>query len=126
MLFAIIFLWLFPHFMAIAWMYRDDYDRAGYFVLPRGKARATVVALQTMLPLATLFPASLLMASFGVASVTYCIGSLLLSLGFFYYGLGFVLRGSRSAARRLLLASVIYLPSLFVLMVVFGTSEPMD
>jgi protoheme IX farnesyltransferase len=118
-LYAVLFLWQFPHFMAIAWMYRDDYDRAGYFVRPQGKARANFVALQTMLPLVGLFPVSLLLASFGLPSVIYCIGSLLLSLGFFFYGSHFVLRGSRSAARRLLLASVIYLPLLLVLMVVF-------
>ena len=40
MLYAMLFLWQFPHFMAIAWMYREDYDRAGYLVLPKGKARS--------------------------------------------------------------------------------------
>ena len=51
MLYAIVFLWQFPHFMAIAWMYRDDYDRAGYLVLPHGQARMPVDDLQTVLPL---------------------------------------------------------------------------
>jgi protoheme IX farnesyltransferase len=100
-------------------MYRDDYDRAGYFVLPQGKARATFVALQTILPLLALFPFSLLVASFARPSIVYAVGSLLLTLGFFYYGSHFVLCKSRSAARGLLLASVIYLPSLLVLMMVF-------
>jgi protoheme IX farnesyltransferase len=118
-LYAVLFLWQFPHFMAIAWMYRDDYDRAGYLVLPQGRARASFVALQTTLPLVALFPVSLLVAAFGPTSVVYCIGSLLLSLGFLYYGTHFVLRGSRSAARRLRLASLIYLPSLLVLITVF-------
>jgi protoheme IX farnesyltransferase len=59
-LFAILFLWQLPHFMAIAWMYRDDYDRAGYFVLPQGKARASFVVLQTILPLVAIFPVPLL------------------------------------------------------------------
>src|SRR6185295_14452516 len=49
-LYALLYLWQFPHFMAIAWMYRDDYDRAGYVVLPRGKGRVRCVVLQTMLP----------------------------------------------------------------------------
>jgi protoheme IX farnesyltransferase len=119
-LYAVLFLWQFPHFMAIAWMYRDDYDRAGYFVLPPAKARATFVALQTILPLLALFPFSLLVASFGRPSIVYCVGALLLTLGFFYFGSHFVLCKSMSAARRLLLASVIYLPSLLVLMVVFA------
>ena len=113
------FLWQFPHFMAIAWMYRDDYDRAGYFVLPQGEARAGFVNLQISLPLVALFLVNLCLAVYGISSLVYCIGSLLVSFGFFYYGLCFVLRRSRSAARRLLLASIVYLPVLLVLMVIF-------
>ncbi len=56
LLFAIVFLWQFPHFMAIAWMYREDYDRAGYFMLPRGHARVLLVRLQTIVPLLALIP----------------------------------------------------------------------
>ena len=50
-LYPILFLWQFPHFMAIAWMYREDYDRAGYLVLPRGHSRDRIATLQTILPL---------------------------------------------------------------------------
>src|SRR5258708_14312947 len=53
-LYLILFLWQFPHFMAIAWMYREDYDRAGYLVLPKGKTRSPFVILETLLPLLTL------------------------------------------------------------------------
>jgi protoheme IX farnesyltransferase len=116
-LYATLFLWQFPHFMAIAWMYREDYDRAGYFVLPRGQARTTFVTLQTIWPLLALLPVTLLAASVAQPSIVYCIGALFLSLGFFYYGAQFVRRKSSSAARQLLLASIIYLPSLLVLMV---------
>ena len=62
-LYTMLFLWQFPHFMAIAWLYREDYDRAGYRVLPQGKARDRVVSLQTMLPLLALFPIGSLPAS---------------------------------------------------------------
>src|SRR6202167_2866641 len=48
--YAILFLWQFPHFMAIAWMYREDYDRAGYLVLPKGNARVPFVIVETLLP----------------------------------------------------------------------------
>src|SRR6266853_42343 len=65
MLYATLFLWQFPHFMAIAWMYRDDYDRAGYFVLPHGQARIRFVVLQTMLPLVVLLPLVLLLGAMG-------------------------------------------------------------
>jgi heme o synthase len=115
LLYAMLFLWQFPHFMAIAWMYREDYDRAGYCVLPHGQARAQFVNLQTVLPLLALLPLSLLPASAQQPSILYCVGALLLSVGFFYYGSQFVLHRSNAAARRLLLASIIYLPSLFAL-----------
>jgi heme o synthase len=118
-LYALLFLWQFPHFMAIAWMYRDDYDRAGYLVLPPDDhVRERFVHWQTLLPLLALMPLALL-PTFGAPSSTlYRIGAFLLSLGFLYYGARFVLRRSNSAARRLLAASIIYLPSLFVLMIV--------
>jgi heme o synthase len=103
-------------FMAIAWMYRDDYDRAGYRVLPQGEARALVVSLQTILPLLALFPIGLLAASGGQPSILYFIGVLLLNLGFFYYGARFVLHKSSANAHRLLVASIIYLPSVFLLL----------
>ena len=108
-LWAILFLWQLPHFMSIAWMYRDDYARAGYFVLPRGEARTRFVTLQTLLPLLGLI---LLTFPFGGAA-------LLLDLGFLYFGLQFVLQMSAAAARRLLLASILYLPALLTLQVVF-------
>jgi len=115
-LYAMLFLWQFPHFMAIAWIYREDYDRAGYCVLPQGEARDSVVSLQTILPLLALFPIGILPASGGQPSIFYSIGALLLNLGFFYDGARFVLHRSDAAARRLLAASIIYLPSVFVLM----------
>jgi protoheme IX farnesyltransferase len=116
MLFAMVFLWQFPHFMAIAWMYRDDYDRAGYLVLPHGHARVRFVMWQTLLPLSALLLVSLLPVVAGKAGVCYGIGALLLGFGFLYYGTQFALLKSGSAARQLLMASIIYLPSLFVLL----------
>src|ERR1700756_2469540 len=58
LLYAILFLWQFPHFMAIAWMYREDYERAGYLMLPKGPAQVASVTVQTMLPLVALIPYS--------------------------------------------------------------------
>jgi len=116
-LYAILFLWQFPHFMAIAWMYREDYARAGYQVLPSGPcARARLVRLQTVLPLLALLPLSLLPEWMGEPRF-YGTGALLLGGGFFYYGAQFVVHKSSPAARRLLAASIIYIPALFVLMV---------
>jgi len=113
-LYAILFLWQFPHFMAIAWMYREDYERAGYLVLPKGKARVPFVTLETLLPLVTLVGITIVQLPVRHAAFFYC-AVLLLGLGFLYFGLKFVLQRSRSAARRLLAASIVYLPLLFVL-----------
>ena len=111
---AIVFLWQFPHFMAIAWMYREDYDRAGYLVLPKANARIPFVTLETLLPLLALVAISIVQFSTRHATIFCCAGALL-SLGFMYLRLNFVLRRSRSTARRLLAASMAYLPLLFVL-----------
>jgi heme o synthase len=114
MLYAILFLWQFPHFMAIAWMYREDYDRAGYLVLPEGNARVPFMTLQTLFPLLALVAISMVQSPTRHAAIFYC-ASALLGLAFLYFGSEFVLLRSRSAARRLLAASIVYLPLLFVL-----------
>jgi heme o synthase len=113
-LYAMVFLWQFPHFMAIAWMYREDYDRAGYLVLPKGNARIPFVTLQTLLPLLALVAISIAQFPTRHAAIFYCAAELL-GLGFLYFGLEFVLQRSRAAARRLLKASIVYLPLLFAL-----------
>jgi protoheme IX farnesyltransferase len=117
-LYAMLFLWQFPHFMAIAWMYREDYDRAAYRVLPRdNQSRIRFVNRQILLPLSGLIIVSFLPALTGQFTTLFCVGSLVLSVGFLYYGGQFVIRRSTSAARQLLAASIIYLPTLFFVMV---------
>jgi len=117
-LYLILFLWQFPHFMAIAWMYREDYDRAGYLVLPRGQSRDRFVTLQTILPLLFLVPAALLPTVFCDSGLLYLLGACLLSVSFLYCGMQFVLHRSGATARRLLVASIFYLPLLLALMMV--------
>lgn len=120
-LYSLLFLWQFPHFMSIAWMYRDDYARAGYLVLPQDEhARASLVNWQTLLPLLLLMPVSLLPALTNKASIAYGLGSALLGAAFLSYGIQFVFRKSNASARRLLVVSIIYLPSLFALMIFLG------
>ena len=117
-LYFVLFLWQFPHFMSIAWMYRGDYARAGYLVVPHDEsARLRLVNWQTLLPLLALAPISLLPALGGRSSTLYSVGAALLTAGFLYFGVKFLLQKSNSAARRLLAASIIYLPSLFALMI---------
>src|SRR5712671_2389765 len=76
-LYAILFLWQFPHFMAIAWMYREDYDRASYLVLPKGKARVPFVTLETLLPLLALVAIGTVQFPTRHAAIFYCAGALL-------------------------------------------------
>ena len=99
-LFAVVFLWQFPHFMAIAWMYRANYDRAGYRVLPRGATRTPFTIVQTLVPLIFLLPVSLLPVLVGPARDLYAIGALVMGVLFLDSGMQFALRrtGARSPA----------------------------
>ena len=118
-LYGVLFFWQFPHFMAIAWIYREDYSRAGYRVLPSDShSREHFVDLQTLLPLSLLALWSLSLGLTSRSSMLCLVGASLLSGGFLYSGLQFVVGRSNSAARRLLAASIIYLPALFLLMLV--------
>ena len=112
MLYAMLFLWQFPHFMAIAWMYREDYDRAGYLVLPKGKVRVPFVILETLLPLLALVAISIMQSPTRHGMIFYC-AAVLLGTGFTYFGWKFVSERSRVAARRLLAASIVYLPLVY-------------
>jgi protoheme IX farnesyltransferase len=113
LLFAILFLWQFPHFMAIAWMYREDYARAGYRVIPAGGLREFVVNLQTLLPLAALIVASLVAGSGAI----YRFAALFAGLAFLWQAVRFIRGKAAADARRLLFASILYLPALFLLLI---------
>ena len=118
LLYAVLFLWQFPHFMAIAWMYREDYDRAGYQMLPKGRARISILTLQTILPLLALIPISIVQPPLRHAMLFYSAG-LLLGLGFFCFGLQFGLQRTRGAARWLLATSIVYLPLLLAIKIMW-------
>jgi heme o synthase len=111
-LYAMLFLWQFPHFMAIAWMYREDYDRAGYLVLPKGNARVPFMILETLLPLFALVAVSVMQSPTRHTRIFYC-ATVLLGTIFTYFGWQFVFERSRLASRRLLMASIVHLPLLF-------------
>jgi protoheme IX farnesyltransferase len=116
LLFAIVFLWQFPHFMAIAWMYREDYARAGYLVLPAGKSKNCFVAWQTLLPSLALLAVALIPAIRGESGIVYLVGALVLGSAFLCYSARFALQMSTVSARQLLFASILYLPALFALL----------
>lgn len=116
-LFAILFLWQFPHFLAIAWMYRDDYARAGVKMLPVVEPEGRVTGQQIISYTLLLIPVSLLPVATGLAGSVYLVGASVLGLGFLYYSARAALVRTTWQARQLLLASVLYLPVLFGLMV---------
>lgn len=116
-LFAILFLWQFPHFLAIAWMYREDYGRAGILMLPVVEPEGRVTGQQIVIYTIMLLPVSLLPAFIGISGRVYLYGAAVLGLLFLYCSIRAAISKSRQSARQLLLASVIYLPLLFILMV---------
>jgi len=114
-LYAILFLWQFPHFMAIAWMYREDYARAGYVVLPQGTEKATLMGWQSVLPSLALIPTAVASQILQQASQVLVVATLLLSLSFLFFAARLAGIRSNGAARQLLLVSVVYLPLVFLL-----------
>lgn len=116
-LFLIMFMWQLPHFLAIAWMYREDYARAGLPMLPVVDRHGALTGRQAMLWAAALVPVSLLPYLFGLTNAMYPLGALLLGLGQLALAFQFARHRSIANARRLFLGSIIYLPLLWVLMV---------
>lgn len=116
-LFTILFLWQFPHFLAIAWMYRDDYARAGIKMLPVVEPDYRSTSHQILSYTLVLIPVSVLPTLVHMAGLVYFAGALLLGGAFMYFSARTAIVRSAWQARRLLQASVLYLPALFVLMV---------
>ncbi len=117
-LYSILFLWQFPHFMAIAWMYRHDYARAGYLMLPPKDEEGRMMALQVVLFSALLIPVSVIPAVMGNVGLTYLLGAVILGLLLLYYGFRLASGRSSALARRVLMASIVYLPLVYILMMV--------
>jgi protoheme IX farnesyltransferase len=116
-LFAILFLWQFPHFYAIAWMYREDYERAGIKMLPVVEPDGESTARRIVLYSLVLIPISLIPKYLSMAGDVYLFGALALGLLFLYAGVRISFDRTRQQARRVLLASVVYLPVLYGLLV---------
>ena len=116
-LFAILFLWQFPHFYAIAWMYREDYQRAGMRMLavvePNGESTARRIFWTSI----ALVPLSVLPRVFGMAGDLYTVGVLVIGALFVYTTFPLMRELNRAGARKVLLASVLYLPVLYGLLV---------
>ncbi len=117
-LYAVLFLWQFPHFLGIAWMYREDYARAGYLMLPPKDVEGRFTGREIFAFTLLLLPVSLMPVLLGQAGVVYLVGATLVGLAFLLCGARLAHSRSNALARCLVLASVIYLPLLFALMMV--------
>lgn len=116
-LFVIVFLWQFPHFYAIAWMYRDDYARAGIRMLPVVEPDGRSTARQILLFALLLIPASLLPGFLRMSGILYLGAALLLGLWFLRSARAVVQERSHASARGVLRASVLYLPLLYAALI---------
>jgi protoheme IX farnesyltransferase len=117
-LFAILFFWQLPHFLAIAWLYREDYARGGFAMLPVLDPEGHRTGRQAVSHTLGLLPVSLCPALFGIAGVLYLIGAFLLGAVFLWYAVQFSRRLTKPSARQLFLFSILYLPLLLTLLVV--------
>ena len=112
MLFAILFFWQLPHFFAIAWMYRDDYARAGFQMISSDDPTGERSASQSVFFCMMLLVAAGLPAFLGIATVFYLFAELVLSGAFIAVAMRFLKTRTRSNARLLFIASIVYLPLL--------------
>lgn len=118
LLFAILFAWQFPHFLAISWLYKEDYKRAGFAMLssidPDGRRTGRRILIFTVI----LFGLSVVPVTSGLTGTVYLVGALVLGSVFLWFGFEAALFRTTTAARHVLMASVVYLPLLLFLMVI--------
>jgi len=122
-LFAILFVWQFPHFFSIAWLYREDYEKGGIKMLPVVEEDGRSTARRILVYSVILIPVSLLPSYMGMAGKIYLVGALVLGFAMLYFGIRLAFLNlplatarSKMRARHVLQATVIYLPLLFALM----------
>lgn len=115
-LFAILFLWQLPHFLAIAWLCREDYARGGFPMLPVLDPEGTRTGRQAILYGAALVPISLLPSLLGLMGTVYFVGALTFGLVYLGFAFAFAALRSNPGARRLMLASLLYFPALLLVM----------
>lgn len=120
-LFAIQFLWQIPHFLSLFWLYRVDYARAGFRVAPVVDPRGGLTAAQLAVHSFTVLPVSLLPLFLGMAGLRYGAGALALSTAYLLLGLKASWTLAAADTRRLFLASLVYLPILFGMLLIGGT-----
>jgi heme o synthase len=116
-LFAIVFVWQIPHFMAIAWLYRDDFGRAGFPLLPVLHPDGKTTARQAVIFSVLLVPISLIPFALHAAGAIYAAGALAGGLAILGLSASFASKRTNERARRLFLGSITYLPLLWILLI---------
>jgi protoheme IX farnesyltransferase len=116
-LFGIVFMWQMPHFLAIAWMYRDEYARAGMPLLPVIQPDGRSTGRQAVIYTAALIPLSMMPTGVGLASPWYMVGALTLGAILMLLSVEFSAKRDLATARRLFFGSILYLPILWTLLV---------
>jgi heme o synthase len=116
-LFAIVFLWQIPHFMAIAWLYRDDYGNAGFPMLPVIEPEGRRAGRQAVIYAAALVPVTLVPAIVGVSGTIYAAVALVMGIALLWLAIRFATTRSDRSARALFFGSIVYLPLLWIAMI---------
>jgi heme o synthase len=124
LLYVILFLWQFPHFLAIAWLYREDYAQAGMLMLPQEHTEGGNTFRQMWVASLALIVATLVPGLIGMTGKFYLSFALALAIGLLFFVYRLSSRRSKNAARQLLHATVIYLPLLYLVMVLDKTGLP--
>jgi protoheme IX farnesyltransferase len=113
-LFAILFIWQFPHFFSIAWIYREDYLRGGFRMISVADESGRLTARQVALLSAVLIPVSLLPVVLGMAGARYALSAMILGVAFLGTCLWLSPGGRMASARRSFIGSIAYLPALLI------------
>lgn len=120
-LFAVLYIWQHPHFFAIAWMYRDDFERGGLKMLPVVKPDGKIMFVQVMSFSLILIPVSMLLTVIGLSGWIYTVGALFLGLAMLAGSAAFTLQQTHASAKRVFRISLIYLPMLLLLILIDAT-----
>jgi heme o synthase len=123
LLVAIVFFWQMPHFLAIAWLFRDDYERAGFPMLPVIEPDGRSTAYQVATYASALVPVSLAPSVVGLTGPAYFVVALVLGLTFLYFSLRFAVKRTRQDAKTLFLSSIAYLPLIWIAMILDNASR---
>lgn len=113
-LFGIIYCWQIPHVMAIAWVCKGDYEHAGFKMLPKNDPKGVKASIWIIIPLLLLFPSVYKLYVMDLVEWLYLGGALLTTIGFFYYGVRFVVNRDVPTAKGLMFSSFVYLPLIWI------------